>query len=96
MRDIIINRVFEYLDITSPMEADQRIAYMQRILRGVELKKYKAFLMECKQSANDRAGGKWTLGYLKALSTEDLWTWVNSDGLAYNGHASYLGFYKCI
>ena len=65
-------------------------------MRGVVLKKYKAFLMECKQSANDLAGDKCTLGYLKALSTEDLWTWVNSDGLAYNGHASYLGLYKYI
>ena len=26
--------VFDHLEITSPMDADQRIAYTQRILRG--------------------------------------------------------------
>ena len=47
--------------------------------------------MECKHSVKDIAGDKWTLGDLKAISTEDFWDWVNSDGLAYNGDASYLG-----
>ena len=65
-----------------------------RILRGTALKKYKAVLTECRESENDLAGYKWTLGNVKAISTEQLWTWDNSDGLAYEGYA-YLGFDKC-
>ena len=37
--------VFEHREITSPMNVYQSIAYMQRILRGVALKKYKAALI---------------------------------------------------
>ena len=40
-------------------------------------------------------GDKWNLGDVKAISTEPLWTWANSDGLAYEGYA-YLGFDKCV
>ena len=68
------------------MEVYQRIAYTQRILRGVALKKYKAVLMDCKQSAKDLVGYKGSLGHLKALSTEDFWTWGESGGLAYDGY----------
>ena len=44
---------------------------MQRILRGDFINKYKADLLECKQSAKYLAGDKWNLGDLKGLSTED-------------------------
>ena len=57
--------VFEHLDITSPVDVDQRVAYLQRILRGSALKNYKAVLVECKQSANDLMGDSWGLGALK-------------------------------
>ena len=77
------------------MDVDQIIAYMQCLLRGGELKKYKAFLMECKESAKDLAGDKWTLSDLKALSTEQLWDWDKSGGL-YNGGGDYLVLDKCV
>ena len=51
--------------------------------------------MEYKESAKDLAGDKWTLGDVKAIFTEQLWTWDNSDWLAYEGYA-YLGFDKCV
>ena len=74
MRDIT-SRVFEHLEITYPMNVHQFIAYMQRILRGYALKKYKAFLLECKQLGKDLVGDKWTLGDLKGISMDDLCNW---------------------
>ena len=81
------SRVFENIDITSPIYVDQRIAYTQIILTGAVLKKYKAVLMECKQSAKDLAGDKWTLGKFKELYTEELWNWEKSDRIVYDGYA---------
>ena len=49
MRDLT-SGVFENLDITSPMDVDQRVACMQSILRGAALKKYKVVMVECKSS----------------------------------------------
>ena len=77
--------LFEHLDITSPMELYQIVAYTYRTLRRRALKKYKVVLLECKQLAKDCAGDKWTLGYFKALYTENFWTWYNIDGIAYDG-----------
>ena len=87
--------VFEHLEINFPMEVDQRVAYMRRILRRVALNKYKAVLMESKNSAKDLAGDKCTLGDPKPISTEDFWTWEKSDTLAY-GRDDYLGLDKCV
>ena len=83
IRDLTIG-VFEYLNITSFMDPDQKLVYIQRILRGVALKIYKVFLLECKESGKDLAGDKWTIGELKGLSTEDLCTWDKSDGISYD------------
>ena len=44
MRDLTA-RVFEHLDITSPMDVYQRVACMQHILRGDTLKNYRAALV---------------------------------------------------
>ena len=77
--------VFEHLEIASTMDVDQRVAYMQCILIGALLKKYKAVLLECKQSAKDLSGEKWNLGKLKDISIQDFWTWAKSDELAYDG-----------
>ena len=63
---------------------------MQHILRGSALQNYKAFLVEYKQLAKDIAGDKCTLGTLKDLSTDNVWTWENSDGIVYDGDV-YLG-----
>ena len=73
MRDLT-SGMFEHLDITSPMDVYQRVAYTQQIIRGAALKNYKAVLVEYKRSAKELAGDKWTLGVLKGLSTDDLWT----------------------
>ena len=51
--------------------------------------------MKCNKLTKDLAGDKWTLGYLKALCTEELWNWAKSDALTYDGDA-YLGFNKCV
>ena len=86
MRDLTII-VLENLDITSPMDVYQMVAYMQRILRGKPLKKYKAILLECKQSAKDIAEDKWTFVELKWVYIEDFFTWAKSYRLAYERYA---------
>ena len=83
----ITSRLFENLEITSPMDVDQRVSYMQHILIGAAPNKYKAFLFECKHSAKNLTGDKWTLSKLKGLSTEDFWTWDKSDRLDCYGDA---------
>ena len=37
--------VFDPIEITSPMDVDQRFAYTQHILRGVVHKKYKVVML---------------------------------------------------
>ena len=94
MSDLNIG-VFDHLDITSTMEVDQRVSYMQHILRMDAPKKYKAVLLEYKQLDKDLAEDKCTLGDLKGLSIDDFWTWKKSDGLAYD-EDSYLELDKCV
>ena len=94
MRDLT-SGVFKHLEITSPMDMYQRVAYTQQIPREAALKIYKAFLVECKQSEKDLAGDKWDLGALRELSMENFCTWAKKDGIVYDGDA-YLGLEKCV
>ena len=48
-------RFLEHLDIISPTDVDKRLAYMQRILRGSVLKKYRNPINV--QAVNGRARG---------------------------------------
>ena len=77
------------------MEVDQRVVYTHTKMRGSALNKYKAVILECKQSVKDLTGDKWTPEYLKDLFTENFQAWDNSDGLAYDGDA-YLGMEKYV
>ena len=77
------------------MYVEQRAAHAQRILRGAALKKYKAVLLECKNSEKDLVGYSCNLGKLKELSTDEFWTWAKSDGIGYDGDA-YLVLDKCV
>ena len=52
-------------------------------------------MLECNQSAKDIVGYKWTLSDLKGLSTDNLWTWLNTDGVGYDGD-TYLELDKCV
>ena len=70
MRNISVG-VFEHLEIASPMDADKRVAYTQRILRGSLLKHYRAVLVKCTQLAKELLGDKWEIGNLKRLSTDN-------------------------
>ena len=72
------------------MDVDQRVAYIYCILRGGALKKYKSVLLDCKRSAKDLAGDKWTLGGLKGLSIDNFYTWIKSGGVEYD-RGAYLG-----
>ena len=94
MRDLTIG-VFEHLATTPPMDVDKRVDYIQRTLRGYNLKKYKAVLEECKKTVKDLAGDKWELGALNGISTDDFWDWAKKDGIGYVGD-SYLGLDECV
>ena len=54
----LTSRVFDQLETTSPTKVEQRVVYTQTILRGSELNKYKAVLLECKQPVEDITGEK--------------------------------------
>ena len=60
MRDLPIE-VFEHLEKISPLDVDKGIKYMQRIIRGMGLNKYKQILAECKDSDKGIAGDHWAL-----------------------------------
>ena len=55
MRDLTLG-VLEHLEITSPMDVDKRLSYMQRILVRAEIKNYQEVLVTCRQLANKLAG----------------------------------------
>ena len=67
----LTSRVFDHLEIPLHMEVDKRVVYMQTILRGSAINKYKTVLLECKQLVKNLMGDKWTLGDLKALFIEN-------------------------
>ena len=93
MHDLTVG-VFDHLDITSSTNVDRKVAYTQRILRVAALKKYRAVLVEQKQSDKELTGDKWELGELKGLSADYLWYWEKKDIIVYDGH-EYLGIDKC-
>ena len=67
MRDITV-RVFERLNITSPMDVDKRIVYTEHILRGAALQKYQEVLVTFRQLTNELAGDEWTFGKTTGIS----------------------------
>ena len=88
MCDLTI-RVFAHLDITSPMYAEKSLAYMQRILRGAALKKYREVMIIYRKSAKELAGDEWNLGKLEGLYTENFWTWDKTDNTGYDVHSLF-------
>ena len=77
------------------MDAENRLAYKQRVLRGDALKKYRQVLITCRKLANEIVGDEWTLRNLTRLSAEDFWTWKKTDIKGYDGHY-YLARDKCV
>ena len=87
--------VFEHLETTYALDFDKIVNYTQRILRLLELKKYKTFLAECKESVKGFVGDQWTLGMKKYVTMEKLWTWEKLYGVNEAGDV-YLGAYRCL
>ena len=94
MRDLK-RGVFEHLEITPPMDFDKRVNYMQRLLMGPALKKYKTALAECKELVTGIAGNQWMLGATKDVTMDKLWTWQKLDGVDGSGNM-YLGQDRCL
>ena len=66
----LTSKLFENLEITSPLGVDKRVNYTQRIIRGAPLKKYKTILTECNEIAKGIYGDQWALGEVKDVTTE--------------------------
>ena len=94
MRNLTV-RLFEHLDITSPMDVGKILAYIQRILIGAALKKYREVMVACRQLEKELAGDEWNLGELAGLSAKAFWTWGMTDTTGYDGHP-FLTWDECI
>ena len=77
------------------MYVDRGVAFMQRILIGDALKKYREFLVGSRQLVRELDGDEWNLRKLSGISTGDFWTWYKTDTMGYDVHA-YLTIDKCI
>ena len=87
--------VFEHLETTYPTEADQRIAYTQRILRGAALKKIEGGPDGVQAVGKGSRGRQVDPQRFEALSTDRFCNWYKSDRLGNNGYAC-LGLDKCV
>ena len=63
------------------MDVDKRVNYIQCLLRGSGLKKYKVVLTECKESAKKLAGDQFNLLKTKDVTMEQFWTRDKTDGI---------------
>ena len=88
-------RVFDHLEITSPMDLDKRVAYTQRIIRGAALKNYREVLVACRQLEKELTGYEWNLRELAGLSTEVFWTLAKTYTTGYDEH-NYLPLDKFV
>ena len=52
---------------------DKSIQYMQSILRGKALNKYKQVMVGCKELMKGLAGYQWNLGEMKDVTMEKFW-----------------------
>ena len=84
MRDLTFG-VFEYLKITSVMDVDVSIKYMDRILRLPALNKYQQVLVECKQFLKALYGYQCSLWLAKGVSMEQFQAWENVDTIDRSG-----------
>ena len=71
MRNLTVG-VLEHLKTTSAMDIDKNIKYMQRIIRGTALNKYKQVLVGYKESAMGRAEYQWNI---EAIAAWEICTW---------------------
>ena len=55
MRNLTV-RLFVHLEITPLMDVDKMVNYMQSLLIGAALKKYKSVLTECKKFVKELVG----------------------------------------
>ena len=84
MRDLRVG-IFEHLNIISWSDVDERIKFIERILKGATLKKFRAVLLYCKGNIVLEAGENWNLGKPNEVSMENFWTFEKADVLDTNG-----------
>ena len=62
--------LFKHLEVTSKLDLNQMIKYMDHILRGLELKKFRQVLLECKKLVKGLAVYQWSMGLAKSVTVE--------------------------
>ena len=68
----LISGVFEHLKIIYLLNVYKRVNYMQSLLRGPALKKYKTVMGGCKELAKGISGYQWTLDATKDVTMEKI------------------------
>ena len=71
--------MFEHLDITSPMDVYQRVAYTKRIPKGAVIQNYREVMVKSRKLAKELTGDEWNLGELAGLSVDNFWDWDKTD-----------------
>ena len=61
MHDLMLC-IFEHLGITSSLDVDDRVKYIERILKGESQKKFKSVLVSYKENNLYEEGENWTIG----------------------------------
>ena len=87
--------VFEKLETNLPLDVDKIVNYMQVLLRGSAINKYKTVLAECKGLEKGIAGDQWTLGTTEDVTKDKFWTWEKLYGADASGDV-YLCADRCL
>ena len=74
VRDLTVG-VFGHLEITSKLDIDLMIKYIERIICVSAVKSYRQFLLACKDIDRGCAGNQCTIGSAKNSSMNHFWNW---------------------
>ena len=80
IRDVTVG-LFRHLEITSKIDVDKRINYIERILRREALNKYRQVLSECKDLEKGIDVDQWNMGAAKNVTMEQVWDWAKVDAI---------------
>ena len=66
-------RIFENLGITTWKCIDKRWMYIDQVLKGPALTKFRNYVLASKDISRDEYGDQWGLGYPEDVCSEDFW-----------------------
>ena len=77
---------FEHLDITYSLYVDARVNYIDCILKGVKLTKFKSMLISCKDNTMKESEENWTTGEAKNMLMDVFESFFKEDRLDPDGY----------